>query len=343
MLLRGEPAKAGSTALPATEMAPAALPLPSESIFARGWHRRGVKHGNNARKRPATFVASPHVAACLQLLQRPAAAQKILQLPRPGLLVRQRGLELHQPPAHGQNHVERLGGQAQLVVQAGKAGQFVGLVHDDGFGRGRRAQQANVEIGVDYMRNGTTIAAHALTADHDAAAKSLRLPIGQAGAASSPYVALSERIKKWAPFSGRREVLMISSGSDSLYYSGDLQNPYLLRGIEDAQKAGILVHSLYYESAGHYGHSYYQVNLGQSYLSRLGDETGGEAYWQGLQSPVAFAPFLDDLTKRLNNQYRLTFAGKVDKKAELQPVKVRTEKSDAELSSASRVWVGQQN
>jgi len=206
-----------------------------------------------------------------------------------------------------------------------------------------RAQQANVEIGVDYMRNGTTIAAHALTADHDAAAKSLRLPIGQAGAASSPYVALSERIKKWAPFSGRREVLMISSGSDSLYYSGDLQNPYLLRGIEDAQKAGILVHSLYYESAGHYGHSYYQVNLGQSYLSRLGDETGGEAYWQGLQSPVSFAPFLDDLTKRLNNQYRLTFAGKVDKKAELQPVKVRTEKSDAELSSASRVWVGQQN
>jgi len=205
-----------------------------------------------------------------------------------------------------------------------------------------RAQPANVEIGVDYMRNGTTIAAHALTADHDAAAKSLRLPIGQAGAASSPYVALSERIKKWAPFSGRREVLMISSGSDSLYYSGDLQNPYLLRGIEDAQKAGILVHSLYYESAGHYGHSYYQVNLGQSYLSRLGDETGGEAYWQGLQSPVSFAPFLDDLTKRLNNQYRLTFAGKVDKKAELQPVKVRTEKSDAELSSASRVWVGQQ-
>lgn len=206
-----------------------------------------------------------------------------------------------------------------------------------------RAQPANVEIGVDYMRNGTTIAAHALTADHDAAAKSLRLPIGQAGAASSPYIALSERIKKWAPFAGRREVLMISSGSDSLYYSGDLQNPYLLRAIEDAQKAGILVHSLYYESAGHYGHSYYQVNLGQSYLSRLGDETGGEAYWQGLQSPVAFAPYLDDLAKRLGNQYRLTFAGKVDKKAELQPVKVRTEKSDAELSSASRVWVGQQN
>jgi hypothetical protein len=206
-----------------------------------------------------------------------------------------------------------------------------------------RAQPANVEIGVDYMRNGTTIAAHALTVDHDAAAKSLRLPIGQAGAAASPYVALSERIKKWAPFVGRREVLMISSGTDSLYYGGDLQNPYLLKAIADSQKSGILVHSIYYESAGHYGHSYYQVNLGQSYLSRLGDETGGEAYWQGLQSPVAFAPYLDDLTKRLGNQYRLTFAGKVDQKAEFQPVRVRTDKSDAELSSASRVWVGRRN
>ncbi len=202
-----------------------------------------------------------------------------------------------------------------------------------------RAQPASTEIGVDYMRNGTVIAAHALTTDHDAAAKSLRLPIGMAGAASSPYVALSERIKKWAPFSGRREVLMISSGTDSLYYGGDLQNPYLLRAIEDAQKAGILVHSIYYGGAGHIGHSYFQVNLGQSYLSRLGDETGGEPYWQGFQNPVAFEPYLNDLSKRLANQYTLSFMAQAGKKSELQPVKVRTEKPGAELTSASRVWV----
>lgn len=206
-----------------------------------------------------------------------------------------------------------------------------------------RAQPASTEIGVDYMRNGTTIPVHALTSDHDAAAKSLRLPIGTAGGAASPYVALSERIKKWAPFAGRREVLMISSGIDALYYGGDLQNPYLMRAIRDAQKAGILVHSIYYGSAGHSGHSYYQMNFGQSYLSRLGDETGGEAYWQGFQNPVAFAPYLDDLTKRLQNQYRLTLSGANDSKGELKELRVRTEKAGAELSAASRVWVGSGN
>ncbi len=206
-----------------------------------------------------------------------------------------------------------------------------------------RGQPASTEIGVDYMRNGTTISAHALTSDHDAAAKSLRLPIGTAGAAASPYLALSERIKKWSPFAGRREVLMISSGIDSVYYGGDLQNPYLLSAIRDAQRAGILVHSIYFGGAGHSGHSYYRMNFGQSYLSRLGDETGGEAYWQGFQNPVAFAPYLDDLSKRLRNQYRLTLSGTNDQKGELQDLRVRTEKPGAELSSAARVWVGSGN
>ena len=230
-------------------------------------------------------------------------------------------------------------GALQLLVMIDDGSDTdLGLQLDD-LRKFMRAQPASTEIGVDYMRNGTTLPLHAFTPDHDAAAKSLRLPIGTAGAAVSPYVALSERIKKWAPFAGRREVLMVSSGIDSLYYGGDLQNPYLMRAIQDAQKAGILVHSIYYGSAGHSGHSYYQMNFGQSYLSRLGDETGGEAYWQGFQNPVAFAPYLDDLSKRLQNQYRLTFEGKSDQKADLQQVKVRTAKAGAELSAASRVWI----
>ncbi len=175
-----------------------------------------------------------------------------------------------------------------------------------------RAQPASTEIGVDYMRNGTAVAAHALTSDHDAAARSLRLPIGIPGVVASPYVALSDRIKKWPAYAGRREVLMVTSGIDGLYSGGDIQNPYLNRAIEDAQKGGILVHSIYYAGAGHAGHSYYQTNWGQSYLSRLGDETGGEAYWQGFQSPVSFAPYLDDLAVRFGNQYLMTFAAKAE-------------------------------
>ncbi|MDQ6676072.1 MAG: hypothetical protein M3Z09_02110 [Acidobacteriota bacterium] len=202
-----------------------------------------------------------------------------------------------------------------------------------------RAQPASTEIGVDYMRNGTVISAHAFTSDHDAAARSLRLPLGIPGVVASPYVALSERIKKWPAYGGRREALMVTSGIDGLYPGGDIQNPYLNRAIEDAQKAGILVHSIYYAGAGHAGHSYYQTNWGQSYLSRLADETGGEAYWQGFQSPVSFAPYLDELEARLEHQYLMTFEAKPEGKSGLQPVKVRTEKAGVDLAAASRVWV----
>ncbi len=127
-----------------------------------------------------------------------------------------------------------------------------------------RAQAANVEIGVGYMRNGTLVNGHAFTSDHDAAAKSLRLPIGEPGAVASPYTALSETIKEWAPFAGRREVLMISSGIDPLYSSFDLQDPYLEKAIDEAQKAGIVVHSIYYAGAGRGGRSYYRVTSGRA-------------------------------------------------------------------------------
>ena len=231
----------------------------------------------------------------------------------------------------------RAGLQLMVLIDDG-ADSDLGLQLND-LRKFMRQQPASTEIGVDYMRNGMVISAHALTSDHDAAAKSLRLPIGQAGAVASPYVALTDLIKKWAPFAGRREVLMVTSGIDGLYSGFDLQNPYLMKAIDDAQRAGILVHSIYYPGAGRVGRSFYNVNLGQSYLSRLGDETGGEPYWQGFQSPVSFAPYLDDLSKRLANQYQVTFTPKSVEKSEFQQVKVRTEKSGAELTAASRVWV----
>ena len=59
------------------------------------------------------------------------------------------------------------------------------------------------------------------TQDHAAAAKSLRLALGDFGAEASPYVSLSEFIKHWPATNGtRREVLMITSGIDGLYMGG---------------------------------------------------------------------------------------------------------------------------
>ncbi len=200
------------------------------------------------------------------------------------------------------------------------------------------ALPANAEIGIEYMRNGTAQVAQALTADHAAAVKKLRLPMGPYSGAASPYMSLEDVIKKWPAANARREVLMISSGIDPYYPVGP-ENPYLQAAIAEAQKAGIVVHSIYYGAGGHLGHSYARSNWGQNFLSLLGDQTGGEAYWQGFINPVSFQPYLTDLAARLNHQYMVTFLEKPGKKSELQPVKLRTEVQGAELVSADRAWV----
>jgi hypothetical protein len=130
-------------------------------------------------------------------------------------------------------------------------------------------------------------------------------------------------------------VLLISSGIDPMS-PPDPQNPYLQTAIADAQRAGILVHSIYYAGAGHLGHSYWQANWGRNYLSELGDETGGEAYWQGFGNPVAFDPYLKDLTERLRNQYLLTLVPE-EAKGGLEPVKVTASVSGVSLVAASKI------
>ena len=156
-------------------------------------------------------------------------------------------------------------------------------------------QPGTARIGLAYLRNGAANIVAPLTTDHDKTARALRLPLAQPGISASPYMGISDLVKKWPTSGTRREVLLISSGIDPYYSPPDQLNPYLLKAIEDAQRAGILIHSIYFAEAGHLGHSYWQINWGQNYLSELGDETGGEAYWQGLRSPVSFDPYLKDL------------------------------------------------
>jgi hypothetical protein len=197
------------------------------------------------------------------------------------------------------------------------------------------SQPATTEIGLAYMRNGSAVIAAPMTHDHGVVDKALRIPIAEPGISASPYMAVSDLVKKWPAVGARREMLLITSGIDP-WSSPDPQNPYLQKAIADSQRAGILVHSIYYTGAGHLGHSYWRSNWGQNYLSELGDETGGEAYWQGLGSPVSFDPFLKDLAQRLNNQYLLTLSPH-DGKAGLQPVRVSAVRAKVSLVTASRI------
>lgn len=203
-----------------------------------------------------------------------------------------------------------------------------------------REHPASTQIGLVYLRDGIARIESPLTTDRGQTTRALRLPLGDPGISGSPYIALSDLIHKWpAPGSPdvRREVLMISSGIDP-YAPLNPENPYLLTAIGDAETAGILVHSIWYAGAGHMGHSYFHINWGANFLSELGDATGGEAYWQGMSTPVVFDSFLKDFNQRLRNQYLMTVS--TDQAGgKLVPVRVVCSNAQVSLVTARLLYM----
>jgi hypothetical protein len=248
----------------------------------------------------------------------------------------------------GKDRVEVLDWKPAQGDQAGLE-LFVLLDDSSGFGLASqfedlrmfiKEQPATTFVAVGYMHNGTVETVVKFTTDHNAAAQALRLPFGRSGGPASPYFSLQELIKGWPihPARPRREVLMITDGIDR-YNGGAPSNPYVDATVEQAQRAGILVYTIYTPGAGHDSHSVWRMNRGQNFLSQLSDETGAESYYLGFGTPVTFVPYLDDVAHRLSNQYLLTFAAKPDMKAGLQRFKVEAEVPNAELVSADRVFV----
>jgi hypothetical protein len=201
------------------------------------------------------------------------------------------------------------------------------------------SQPANREIGVAYMRNGTALIAQNLTKDYSAAAKALRLPIGELGASGSPYFSLQDLIKRWPQTGAAREVIMISDGIDPFWENADLNDPYVNSAIEDAQRAGIVVNAIYARASGHFGHTFWRITWGQNFLSELADATGGEAYFIGDSGPVTFTPYFNEISERIKHQYWLAFEAQPGKKSGLQRIKVSTEVHNADLVAPAQVYV----
>jgi hypothetical protein len=202
------------------------------------------------------------------------------------------------------------------------------------------SQPASTEIGIAYLRYGTAEIAQAPSSDHTRAANALRLPLGEPGIDASPYLALKDLINKWPLAEGRREILAIMSGIDPYYQSPDMLDPYLTQAIEVAQKAGVVISSIYYSSEGHFGHSFFRMSWGQNYLSMLDEALGGEFYWQGLSNPVALQPFLAEFSDWLTHQYLVRIEAASSRKPELRPVRVVTAKRGVSLVAASKIYLG---
>ncbi len=197
------------------------------------------------------------------------------------------------------------------------------------------------QVALGYMRNGTPNLVQNFTNDHAQAAKALRLPQGSAGINGSPYFCLSDLVKHWPGGNGnvRREVIMVTDGVDR--YSGgrfDPENPYVRAATTDAQKAGVIVYSIYYRGAGRFDQNLTVTDGGQNYLTQLSGETGGKVYLEGFGNPVSFSPFLSDIQRKLQNQYELTFVSTA--KPGLQPIRVKTNQPNTSLQWPARVPVG---
>lgn len=199
-----------------------------------------------------------------------------------------------------------------------------------------RGLRDNPRVLVGYLRSGSPQIRQRFTNDLERAAKALRIPVGSPTAAPyNPYVELVDMLKRFdSQPTGRRAVLLVSDGVDlshGIENSAPTQSLDLQHAINEAQRRGVAVYSIYTPAAGNSGGNFTIDSNGQSCLKRLSDETGGRAFFQGLGAPVSFDPFLRDLSGLLTRQFALTYLSTHPSK-EFHRIKLQTAQTDVELT-----------
>lgn len=190
---------------------------------------------------------------------------------------------------------------------------------------------ANSEVMVVYL-NGNFVNAKPFTSNLEEAAKSLRVVAGSVNGPSSPYLSLIDVMKKFnGRQQGRNEILLISSGIDSLLGTTTPNtNSYLERAIKTAQKENITIYTIHSASARGRGRAI--GSFGENGLSALSEQTGGYSFYMGSNGFVSFDAPLRDLTERLNNQYVIAYrSDNTDK--QFRTLKVRTDSSEIKIEA----------
>jgi len=304
--------------------------------------------------KPIRLLVGSILFAPILLLAHAAQAQTASSKVAVTTVVTVLGPNYMAPPAIGKSDVvvhtgkQREDVTAWIPAQGDRAALELAILIDDGTNLGNQlddirsfiqAQSKTTSVGVFYAQNGTTQAASPFSADHDAVAKKVHITLGEPGVSTSIYLSLMDLMSKWHAGGARREILVMADGIDR--FRGDPNSPDVLATIEKAQRAGIMIHTLYAKGVDRAGRNSFRANYGQSNLAQMADGTGGESFFQGLDTPISFAPFLNQLDMVLHNQYFLTFttARSTRKKGELRGFRVTTEQHNVEISSAKDVYV----
>ena len=197
---------------------------------------------------------------------------------------------------------------------------------------------------VGYMQNGIVRGMNTFTANHQAAAAQLRIPMSIAGVDGSPYFTLSEFVKHWPSNEpGARFVLMITNGIDP--YNGrpsvmNQDSPYVQEAQEDAERAGVAVYSVYYpQSFQRGGRGSFS---GQSYLAQVGEATGAASFNIGTITPPSLMPYLDQFKSAMANSYLVSFnlpAGR-EKRDTLIHIKLSSSQPGVKIHAPENVHPG---
>jgi len=200
----------------------------------------------------------------------------------------------------------------------------------------------NTKAAVAYMQNGAAVFAGPLSDDHAQVVKELHIPGGGVGSNASPYFCLSDLAKRWPSQdrAARREVVMITDGVDEYNPRFDPEDPYVQAAMNDATRAGVVVYSIYWRGQGRLSGTNYENNAGQNLLLEVTQATGGKSFWEGVGNPVSFQPYLDELAKRLKNQYELSFSIPYNGKSQVETMKLNFKSPGADVSSPQQVFVG---
>jgi len=303
----------------------------------------------NLKWKDTVLLAAMALAAAAVPLTSKAAAT---DAPVVTMTVTAVGKKDTQPPALKKEDVQLYEGKERVQVADWKRGDalFLAVLIDDSLESNVAnqwgdlkaffmAQPENTYIAVAYARNGSATVAQDFTKDHALAGKALRLPLGNAGAFTSPYLTLQDWMKRWPETGERKSIILFSSGVDYFRGSFDPIDPDLDTTVARAQKQNINIWTIYIPDAGHVGRREFRVFNAQSNLSRLSEETGAESYYLGFGMPVTLKPYFDEIQMHLNNQYLLSFVGNGGKKGKFERVRLVSEAPNVEFLVPSEVFL----
>jgi hypothetical protein len=197
--------------------------------------------------------------------------------------------------------------QIAILIDDGLRFTFSNQLND--FADFINALPPGTKVLVGYMRNGVVDGMRTFSANHQAVAAQLRIPISVAGVDGSPYFTLSEFVKHWPSNEpGARFVLLITNGIDP--YNGrpsvmNQDSPYVQTAQEDAEREGVAVYSIYYPQSFPRGAR--GSFSGQSYLAQVGEATGASSFNIGTITPPSLTPYLNEFDKAVASTYMISF------------------------------------